>query len=123
MAGASNSLAEDKKQQKQFPRTVVVGDLKRWQKEGRIIGAQKDLTYIQLSTLTAEFLADFQPEIILSPLVADAFDATDIAKKLHQLGFQGSYRALTAVAKDGKMVRLEIASLAPELDFDVLVVK
>ena len=89
MKSASDRLAKNDQKQDSFPRTLIVGDLARWRKEGRDTDGFGNLTYVELPHLTAELLDEFEPEIILSPLVADQFDASDVALKLQELGFTG----------------------------------
>ncbi len=73
--------------------------------------------------LTAEFLLDRQPDIILSPLVATYFDVMELAIKLDQLDYEGRVRALTPPLPDPDLVRREIRFECPALDFDVIEVR
>lgn len=58
---------------------MVIGDLSRWLAEGRDIGVFDDIAYISFCDLDHKTLTEHAPAIILSPLVADTFDALDIA--------------------------------------------
>lgn len=77
---------------------------------------------VRFADLTPQLLADWQPEIVLSPLVGDGFDCFDLAEILTGAGFAGRYRAAVAALPDPSVVRREIAAQFPTLDFDVLVV-
>ncbi len=100
--------------------TLIVGDLARWEAEGRMKTTLADYRYIEIKSLTAEVVQDVEPEIILSPLVGDDFDAVDVAAKLTELQFNGKYRAIADDLPDADLIRSEIRSFAPELDFDLL---
>ena len=100
--------------------TLVVGDLQRWTAEGRTYSGLDEFNFVSIAALDAVLLARLNPGIILSPLVADEFDAVDIAVKLISIGFAGKYRAITDQALNATLIRKEIRSLSPALDFDVL---
>ena len=104
-------------------RTLIVGDLPRWEAEGRDVSSFGAFHFVALGELTAELLRECDPAIILSPLVADEFDALDVAKTLADLEFKGRYRALSPTSADGEVIRSEVAAIAPTLDFDVLDLK
>ena len=76
--------------------------------------------FITISDLSADLVRKADPEIILSPLVADDFDVVDVAEKLVLLGFQGRYRAIAPSLPDARLVLEEVRSFAPQLDFDLL---
>lgn len=100
--------------------TLVVGDLARWEAEGRMTPPLDDFQFVEIKSLTAEVVQDMEPEIILSPLVADDFDAVDVAAKLIELQYNGKYRAISDDLPDADLIRSEIRSFAPQLDFDLL---
>lgn len=102
--------------------TLVVGDLARWEAEGRMKAQLDDFQFVEIKSLTAEVVRNAAPEIILSPLVADDFDAVDVAAKLIELQFTGKYRAISDTLPDADLIRKEIRSFAPQLDFDLLLV-
>ena len=102
---------------------MVIGYLSRWLAEGRDIGVFDDIAYISFCDLDHKILTEHAPAIILSPLVADTFDALDIAARLAELGFEGRYRALSTGNGDTKLIKAEVLATAPELDFDILEIK
>ncbi|WP_341366074.1 hypothetical protein [Yoonia sp. BS5-3] len=101
-------------------KTLVVGDLARWEAEGRMSTPPTDFEFVEIKSLTAEVVDQVDPDIILSPLVADDFDAVDVAAKLRDLQFDGKYRAISDVLPDADLIRKEIRAFAPQLDFDLL---
>ena len=102
--------------------TLVIGDLARWESEGRMKDQLGDFKFVNFTSLTAKVVKNVDPEIILSPLVADGFDAVDVAAKLIDLQFTGKYRAISDAMPDADLIRKEIRSFAPRLDFDLLLV-
>ncbi|MEM9788296.1 MAG: hypothetical protein AAF801_17495 [Pseudomonadota bacterium] len=101
--------------------TLVIGDLQRWSAEGRGFAALQDFHFTDIADLNAELIDRLDTEIILSALVADAFDAVDVAVKLIDLDYRGKYRALADQSVDAPLITKEIRSLSPNLDFDLLV--
>ncbi len=99
---------------------LVVGNLKRWKAEGRLKNTLDDFQFIDFEALNEETLLDFKPDIILSPLFGDTFDALDVALRLQELGFKGRYRSLADRIPKGDAIRADIAAHAPDVDFDVL---
>ena len=106
-----------------IPRTLVIGDLPRWQAEGRDIAGSDDFAFIARSDLTQVVLDEINPTIILSPLVADSFDALEVAATLAELAYQGKYRVLSGPAANAAMIKAEVQAIAPDLDFDILELK
>lgn len=100
--------------------TLVVGDLSRWESEGRAIPALDRLKFIKINDLSADLVQETDPDIILSPLMADDFDAVDVAEKLVFLGFQGRYRAIAPRLPNAELILQEVRGLAPQLDFALL---
>lgn len=101
--------------------TLVVGEIVRWANEGRKVPSVQDLDYIDFEDLTAEKIEAIQPDVILSPLVTDTFDAYQIARYLVSLNFTGRYRAIAPHLPNLSMITLEINAVAPELDFAIVV--
>ena len=101
--------------------TLVVGDVSRWKSEGRNMPQLCGVQFIGLGDLTETTLCATHPAIILSPLVADDFDVLDVAQRLASLGFLGRYRAISEGLFDPELIREEVRSFAPQLDFDLVV--
>ena len=106
-----------------YKRALIVGDLGRWQSEGRNVASSDDVAYTTLDELDAALLSVVAPHIVLSALVGDSFDAVDIASRLVDMGFTGRYRALAGPTNDTDMIRSEVETIAPNLDFDILEIK
>lgn len=59
-------------------------------------------------------------DMVLSPLVAQGFDALDVALQLADCGFVGRYRAVVDDLPDPSLVCREVRRAAPRVDFDVV---
>jgi len=100
---------------------MVIGNLERWAREGRTTQDLGEFVFVELADVTASFILRHAPEIILSPLVGDDFDVLDVARRLHSAGFAGRYRAIAPEVPNVNIIRKEVTAVAPDLDFDVLV--
>ena len=78
--------------------------------------------FIDFQGLTSDFLDNYQPDVVLSPLVTPGFDCVEVAQLLTAGGFNGRYRVFAEDSPRPEMVISEIGRSYPELDFDVLVV-
>lgn len=101
-------------------RTLVIGNMRRWASEGRLTSSLRDFSFLNFGDLNAETLKEYQPDIILSPLVGDDFDAIEIAQVLSELKFEGRYRVVSDTLPNAGIVKREVAEHADGLDFDVL---
>lgn len=82
-----------------------------------------DLVILRFHDISAATLSLHQPDVVLSPLVSEAFDCLDLAHALSEAGFRGRYRAVAAHIPDPGLVRREIRSMAPQIDFDIILVR
>lgn len=102
-------------------RTLVIGDMARWKTQGRNLPNMDGLRYIDLSALNSDVIKEEDPDIILSPLVSDDFDAVDVAGLLSDLAYNGPYRALTNDLPNTELIKSEVRHHAPQIDFDLVV--
>ncbi len=102
------------------PKTIVVGDVVRWKAQGRSIPPIDGVKVIPISALDQKSIAEIAPETILSPLIADTFDALDVAERLHDFGYLGRYCALSETLPNRHAVIQEVNSHAPSVWFDIL---
>ena len=85
----------------------------------RLFGALAD------STVGVPFSDLARPQIemamaVLSPVVAEDFDAVDLAQRLQRSGFRGRYIAYGDGIPDAGIVRGEVADAAPGLAFEII---
>ncbi len=97
---------------------LVVGDLARWR--GAPLPRSKGFRCVAFHELTPELLELVRPQIVLSPLLCSAFDCMDLADVLARAGFRGRYRALSPDLPEPELIRTEIRSACPGLDFDIV---
>ena len=103
------------------PTTLILGDIHRWKASGRLADSNAEYVFANFEDLNQELLATVNPHMILSPLIADKFDASDVIAKLNQFRFSGPYRAISGPLPDPGLVRAELQRPAPFLDFDIIV--
>jgi len=109
---ADSALAE--------PVMLVIGSLARWRARGRELPQLDGFHYIDFVELTAMRVADIQPDVILSALVSDDFDAVEVATVLQEIGFDGRYRVIAQGLPNPQVVRSEVSRAAPDVDFNIL---
>jgi hypothetical protein len=66
-------------------------------------------------------LEELRPEVVLSALIAEDFDAIDLARLLGKSGYKGRYRAVSGALPSVRVVLSEVRASAPGLDFDLFV--
>lgn len=99
---------------------LVIGNLARWKARGRSLPRLDGFHYMAFAELTSARLADISPDVILSALVGDDFDAVEMAMVLQAIGFRGRYRVIARGLPNPQVVRAEISRAAPEVDFNIL---
>ncbi len=88
-----------------------------------LANASPDLTFLPFHQICATSIANLAPDMVLSPLVSEAFDCFDLAHALTGAGFRGRYRAAAAHIPDPGLVRREIRASFPGLDFDIILIR
>lgn len=78
------------------------------------------LVQVRPEKLGPSVLAEARPDLVLSPLVGAGYDCFDVAESLVAAGYRGRYRAVVDTLPDPTVVRREVASKFPKLDFDLL---
>jgi hypothetical protein len=74
-----------------------------------------------LGEVTAQDVTgDQAPDLILAPLVARGFDATDLLNVLRDAGFRGRFLVLAPRMPDLPLVRAEMLMQAPDLNVDII---
>ena len=99
--------------------TLIVGDVRRWAAVGRDTADFGDFQYTSFSSLTRDVLDKTDPQMVLSPLMTNDFDAIDLARHLHELGYTGCYRVIAPNTAHADIIRADVAAVAPNIDFDI----
>jgi hypothetical protein len=102
---------------------LVIGNLLSWEREGRPVPSLDGFRFTSFADLDEHLLNGLKPEVVLSALMGESFDAVDVARRLAELGFTGRYRALTNMLPNADAVRDEVREVAPDLDFDLFVIR
>lgn len=104
------------------PRLLVVGNLRSWRRAGRALPQLEGCDFVGFAGLDAQVLERVRPDVVLSALVGEDFDALDLARRLAELGFRGRYRALAMDLRHPGTVLAELRAAAPGLDLDLLLI-
>jgi hypothetical protein len=78
--------------------------------------------FVGYAEVTAALLAATLPDVVLSPLFGEGFDAIDLARRLVALDYRGRYRVVADGLPEPGVVRAEVRAQAPGLDFDLFVI-
>ncbi len=73
--------------------------------------------------INRQLLTLIQPDVVLSALIAQGFDAVDLARVLVDAGFDGRYRAVTEKIPNRRFVVAEVRATVPGVDFDLFVME
>lgn len=76
--------------------------------------------FSNMPAISSEVLSDIEPDMIISPLIVPEFDAVDIAKKLAELRYRGTYRVLSQRLPNTKMVCREISNCGHDLRIEFM---
>lgn len=103
-------------------KVLIIGNIARWTAQGRAASPCSTFQFSEIEQLTATILDDAVPTMVLSPLVGDDFDLMDVVEQLSALDFSGQYRVISYALPNPEMIRKEVRAVAPNLDFDLLVI-
>lgn len=99
---------------------LAVGDTDEWLRRKQPVPPGGRILLAAFTDLSFELLDRIKPRVVLSPLLAREFDCIDLAQLLFALGFDGKYRVLSAEIPNPHIVKAEIRSQCPGLDFEIL---
>lgn len=102
------------------PFVLIVGEVDYWRKSGRELPAGSQIAFLNFSDVNADLLAIIRPDVIMSPLLCISFDCLDLTQLLKAAGYRGRYRVLAPGLPDPTVIKAEVRSLDPDLDFDVI---
>ena len=102
---------------------LVIGHLSFTGGEGPGILPEQSFRFASFSDLDGPLLQAVRPDMVVSALIDDNFDAVDMARRLTDLGYAGPYRALSTPLPRPGIVKAEVRGAAPGLDFDLIIVR
>ena len=101
--------------------SLVIGDVSQWIRNGRKIPSIDGFHFADYRSVNRKLIERLSPEIILSPLITDQFDAIDIAQLLADEGYRGLYCAVSEHVGDRESVITELRRTAPMMEVDLFV--
>ncbi len=106
------------------PVMLVIGDVGRWNAEGRDTPTLENCHFASVDDLDSALLDRLRPDFVISALIGAGVDAIEIAERLTGLSYGGAYRAIVgqSIPNTG-VIRSEIKAVAPDLDFDIFIVQ
>jgi hypothetical protein len=104
------------------PSILAVGTNGQWLASGCRLPASGRVVAATFAELDERMLAIHEPDVVVSPVVTSRFDCIDIAQALTEIGFRGSYRAVTTGLPNPEIVRREVRALCSGIDFMVITV-
>lgn len=75
--------------------------------------------YVAFHKLTLPLIAHIEPDLVISPLFNESFDAVEIARRLEAAGFCGRYVALAPNLPNPGVVAREVRALTPCMQFEL----
>lgn len=103
-----------------FPSMLVVGNIHAWAGSDQSLPSIPGIVFVDYRDLGPHISADRQPDIILSAVVGHGFDAVELATILQTCGFRGRYRGVATSLPRPELIRGEVRTRAPDVDFDIL---
>ncbi|MGR3435601.1 MAG: hypothetical protein ACU0CO_12050 [Shimia sp.] len=103
------------------PVALFLGDMAEWAAENLQASLGYERVFANMRDLTARLLAESAPKVIYSALCAPDHDAIEVAQLLQELGYDGRYVAVSGPLPRPSLVEREIAAMAPDLTFEVMV--
>ncbi|MBW6417188.1 hypothetical protein [Celeribacter sp. PS-C1] len=110
----------DRAQSKPQGMILMVGEPQRMQTLKRHFPQDTGLFFIEFCDLTPEILHSINPGSVVAPVISAHFDCLDLAALLQDADYKGAFRAITKGLPRPEIVRNEVRSQFPDLDFDML---
>lgn len=99
---------------------LVVGQADIWTTATTPLPGDMQLVFSDFVEVSPSLLGTVQPDVVLSPLLCLAFDCLDLAQRLQMFEFQGRYRVLAPALPNPHVIRSEVKTHCPELDFNFI---
>ena len=75
--------------------------------------------FAEFSEVTSDLMEALRPQVVVSSVLGRNFDCVDLAERLSEIGFDGSYRLIAHGMPEPDLVRREIESLFPDLQVEL----
>ncbi len=98
---------------------LAVGCLEEWNQPGAYTSGHA-IVYLEFHQVTEDLIRQTGTGVVMSPVLARDFDCIELAIQLHNLGFEGTYRAVAKDFPKPKLIEREVAQMCPRLNFEIL---
>ena len=107
------------------PRLLVIGSPEQWAEATLVpvISPDDGVDWLRLcpfESLDAALIDETHPDLILSHLLSTSYDVIEVARRLHEVGFSGTYIAIWRRIPNPEVIRGEVRQVAPRLSFELL---
>jgi len=102
------------------PRILAVGELSRWIQSGKNVVKHPQIAFADITEVDETLLETLGTEMVVSPVLCNAFDCLDLAEQLQACNFRGKYRAIAQNLPNPALVRREVKAQCPDVDFDFI---
>lgn len=105
------------------PRLLVIGLPDQWSDAAtrdRGGGEPHWLDLCPFEALSAAVVERLNPDIVLSHLLSKSYDVIEVARRLHEVNFNGTYIAIWRRIPNPEVIRNEVRQVAPRLSFELL---
>lgn len=102
------------------PLILLVGDVSFWKNSNQNFAKDAHIAFADFKDIGSDLLDVLKPDIVLSPLMTPSFDCLELAEKLCQLGFSGSYKIYSEALPNISMVSKELQNICPNLQVEIL---
>ena len=103
-----------------MPRILIVGNLSPWLRVEAGASSEYKINQMAYDQLDNVRIALMHPDLVLTQPWSAGFDCLDMAMLLQAAGFSGAYRVITDKLPNPALIRREILSGCPDLDFDFI---
>ena len=107
--------------QNSLTKILAVGDLQEWEERGNPLPSGSGIAFLGFHEITHAVLEELAPEYVYSPVLARNFDCIELAILLHNLRYQGTYRALGEGLPKPDLIVGEVRQMCPMLNFEIIV--
>ncbi len=108
-----------KTEQNSSVEVLAIGDLNEWIQQGYSLPNDR-MAFLHIDDMSEAMLADYNPKVVYSPVLAKNFDCIDLSMLLHSLGYNGPYRAIGQGLPKPEVIEREVRGLCPRLDFAIV---
>lgn len=99
---------------------LAVGEPTEWESHGNLLPSNGNLAFVSFGDVSRDLLAFYSPAAVYSPALGRSFDCIDLAVTLHELEYQGAYRATADGLPRPELIEREVLQICPELDFQIV---